>query len=114
MIEYVHLAEGEDIGPEGRAYRLREEILDYKGRGVLCVKTEADGGLTFCDGSCIQALSSVFVKGYIIERKTKKGKDRFISKLEEIKETGERQEIREILEAKYGTSSIYFNSAAGN
>jgi len=44
MTEYIHLPESEDIGPEGRSYQIKEEILDYKGRKVFCVKAEAGGG----------------------------------------------------------------------
>jgi len=114
MTEYIHLPESEDIGPEGRSYQIKEEVLDYKGRKVFYVKAEAGGGITFCDGSCIQALNSFFVKGYITEWKTKNEKVEFVSKLEAIGDPREQQEIKEILGAKYGTSSIYFNLASDN
>ncbi len=114
MTEYIHLPESEDIGPEGRSYQIKEEILDYKGRKVFCVKAEAGGGITFCDGSCIQALNSFFVKGYITEWKTENEKVELVSKLEAVRDPTEQQEIKEILGVKYGTSSIYFNFASEN
>ena len=107
MMEYIHLPEGEDVGPEGRSYCVKEEILDYNGRRVLCIRSEAGGGISFCDGSCTQEVSSLFVKGYIVDWKVKE-KDKFISKLEAIREPREQQEIKEILRAKYGTPNIYF------
>ena len=107
MIEYIHLPEDKDVGPEGRSYRIKEEILEYKGKKVLCIRSEAKGGITCCDGSCVQELKSLFVTGYIINWKIKE-KDKLVSKLEAIKEPGEQQEIKGMLGTKYGTSSIYF------
>ena len=107
MIEYIHLPEEQDMGPEGRSYFIKEEILDYKGKKVLCIQSEAQAGITCCDGSFIQELKSLFVKGYIIDWKVKE-KDKLVSKLEAIKELREQQEIKEILGTKYGASNIYF------
>jgi hypothetical protein len=108
MIEYTHLPEDEDIGPEGRSYRIKEEVLDYKGKKVLCLESEAKGGITCCDGSYAQEISSLFVKGYIIEWKSMNEEGKFISKLEAIKEPTEQQEIAEIIRDKFQESNIYF------
>ena len=114
MTEYIHLPESEDIGPEGRSYRMKDEVLDYKGRKVFFIKAEAGGGITCCDGSSIQTLNSLFVKGYITEWKAKNEKTESVSKLETIADPKEQQEIREILATKYGISSIYFNFGSEN
>ncbi len=108
MMEYIHLPEGEDIGPEGRAYHIKEETLDYKGKKVLCIWSEAGGGITFCDGSCVHEVSSLFIQGYIVDWKVK-GEDNLISKLEAITDLKEQQEIKGILGAKYATSNIYYS-----
>ena len=108
MIEYVHLPEVEEIGPSGGSYRLKEEILDYKGRDILCVRSESTGNITFCSGCGIQGASSIFIKGRIVEWKAKNEKEEFVSKLEGIIDPREQQEIRAIVEAKYKESSIYF------
>ena len=110
-MEYIHLPEDEDIGPEGRSYRIKEEVLDYQGKKALCVNVEAGGGITFCDGSRVQTVNSIFVKGYITEWKIKRGEEQFVSRLEAINDPGDKQELRKILEAKYGTSSVYFDFA---
>ena len=107
MIEYIHLPEDEDIGPEGRSYLIREEILDYKNKRVLCIWSEAQGGITFCDGSYAQKISSFSVKGYIVDWKVKE-RDKLVSKLEAIRDPREQQEIKEILGAKYETLNVYF------
>ncbi len=114
MTEYTHLPDSEDIGPEGRSYRAKGEILDYKGKKVFFIKAQADGGITCCDGSSVQTLNSLFVKGYITEWKATNEKTEPISKLETIRDTKEQQEIKELLATKYGTSSIYFNSSSEN
>ena len=114
MTEYIHLPESEDIGPEGRSYRIKDEILDYKGKKVFFIKAQADGGITCCDGSSVQTLNSLFVKGYITEWKAQNEKTEPVSKLERIRDPKEQQEIKEILATKYGTSSIYFNSGSEN
>jgi hypothetical protein len=108
MVEYVHLPENENIGPEERAYQIEEEFLDYKGRKVLCLKSEAGGGITFCDRSYVQGVSSLFVKGYIVEWKNKNEEGELVSKLEPVKDLTEQQEITEILKAEFQKSDVYF------
>src|SRR4030042_4427021 len=101
MTEYIHLPETEDIGPEGRSYRIKDEILDYKGKKVLFIKSQADGGITCCDGSSVQTLSSLFVKGYITDWKAQNEKPEPVSKLETIRDAKEQQEIKEIRATTY-------------
>src|SRR5512136_99252 len=65
---YVHVTEGEDIGFEGRSYSLAEELLDYKGRKVLYLNSQASG-VSFCDRSYAMHLGSINVKGYVVKWK---------------------------------------------
>ena len=108
MIEYVHLPEDEEIQAAGGSYRIKEEILDYKGKDILYVRSEAHGPISFCCGSGCLTAGSIFVKGQVVEWKTRNDKDEFVSKLEAIEDTREQQEIKEVIGAKYKTSNIYF------
>jgi hypothetical protein len=108
MIEYVHLPEDEEIQAAAGAYRANEEILDYKGKDILYVRSEAQGPVISCCGNGCLTAGSIFVKGRVVEWKTRNYKDELISRLEAIEDTKEQQEIKEIIEAKYETANIYF------
>ena len=108
MIEYVHLPEDEEIGPLGGSYRIKEELLDYKGSDVLYIRSESSRNITVCRGCSLQGVISIFIKGRIIEWKAKNEREEVISKLEEITNLKEQQEIKEIIKAKYKQSSISF------
>ena len=108
MIEYIHLPEDEEIGPSGGSYRIKEEILDYKGRDILLVKSESDGDVSFCCGCGATGAGSIFVKGRINEWKRKNERDEPVSKLEEIRDAQEQREIKGIIEVKYKTSNVHF------
>lgn len=107
--DYVHLPEGEDIGPTGRAYGVFEGILTYEGRRVLFLDVEARGA-SFCDGSHAAHVGGINVKGYIMKwkyRKNERGEP--ISHIEPIERDTDRRELASIIEAKYGTSQITFS-----
>ncbi len=108
MIEYVHMPEDEEIQAAGGSYRIKEEILDYKGKDILYVRSEAQGPISFCCGGGCLSTGSIFVKGQVLEWKTRNDKGELVSKLEAIEDTRKQQEIREAIKAKHKTSNIHF------
>jgi len=108
MIEYVHMPEDEEIQAAGGSYRIKEEILDYKGKDILYVRSEAQGPISFCCGSGCLSAGSIFVKGQVLEWKTRNDKGELVSQLEAIEDKGKQQEIREVIKDKYKTSNIHF------
>jgi hypothetical protein len=108
MIEYVHIPEDEEIQAAGGSYRIKEEILNYKGKDVLYLISEAQGPISFCCGSGCLSAGSIFIKGRVVEWKTSNDKAEFVSKLEAIEDKGEQEEIREVIKAKHKTSAIHF------
>ena len=105
---YVHVTEGEDIGFEGRSYRIAEELLDYQGRKVLYLNSEASG-VSFCDRSYAMHLGSINVKGYVVKWKygtNEKGEA--LSQIEPITDEGEQREIRKFLKVRYNVSAVRF------
>lgn len=108
MIEYVHLPQGEEIQAAAGSYQVTEEVLEHGGRRVLYVRSEAEGPVISCCGSGCLAKGSIFVKGWLIEWKSRSENGKFISKLEPIVDPREQKEIREIIESKYQTMNIYF------
>jgi hypothetical protein len=108
MIEYVHMPEDEEIQAAGGSYRIKEEILDYKGKDILYVRSEAQGPISFCCGSGCLSAGSIFVKGRVLEWKTRNDKGELVSQLEAIEDKGKQQEIREVIKDKYKTSNIHF------
>ena len=98
--EYVHLPQDEDIGPEDRAYCLREGILEYGGRNVLYLETEASA-ITFCDRSYVARMGSINVKGYIVNwQYTTIANGELVSEIEPIRDKVEQREIRQLLQTK--------------
>ena len=105
---YVHVTEGEDIGFEARSYRISEELLDYQGRKVLYLNSEASG-VSFCDRSYAMHLGSINVKGYVVRWKyDTNGKGEIISEIEPVKDEGEQREISRILKVRYNISAVRF------
>ena len=105
---YVHVTEGEDIGFEGRSYRIAEELLDYQGRKVLYLNSEASG-VSFCDRSYAVHLGSINVKGYVVRWKygaNEKGEA--LSEIEPITDEGEQREISKLLKVRYNVSAVRF------
>jgi len=105
---YVHVTEGEDIGFEGRSYRLAEELLDYQGRQVLYLKSEASA-VSFCDRSYAYHLGSINVKGYVVRWKygtNEKGET--LSEIESVTDEGEQREISQLLRSSYSISTVRF------
>jgi hypothetical protein len=105
---YVHVTEGEDIGFEGRSYRIAEELLDYQGRKVLYLNSEASG-VSFCDRSYAMHLGSINVKGYIVRWKygtNEKGE--ILSELEPVTDEGEQREISKLLKVRYNMPAVRF------
>ena len=108
MIEYIHIPENEEIEAAGGYYQVREELFEYKGKDVLCIRSEAHGPISFCCGCGCVTAGSIFVKGRVVEWKTKNEEGDFVSRLEIIENTKDQQDIRKILEAEYKTSNIHF------
>ena len=105
---YTHLPEGEDIGPEGRCYRVSEEIIEYNGRQVLCLHTEARD-VTSCCGGYAPYIATTYIVGYIACwkcRTNENGED--VSEIEPITDPSERQGIEQILQRAHEPSSIYY------
>jgi len=105
---YAHVTEGEDIGFDGRSYRIAEELLDYQGRKVLYLNSEASG-VSFCDRSYAMHLGSINVKGYVVRWKygtNKKGEA--LSEMEPITDKDEQQEISKLLRASYNIGTVSF------
>lgn len=107
--EYAHLPQDEDIGPEGRAYRIREGILEYEGRKVFYLETEASA-ITFCDHSYAVRMGGINVKGYIVSwRHATTANGEPVSEIEPIREKVEQEEISQLLQVKHGTIGINFS-----
>ena len=105
---YVHVTEGEDIGFEGRSYRLAEELVDYQGRQVLYLKSEASA-VSFCDRSYAYHLGSINVKGYVVRWKygtNEKGEA--LSQIEPVTDEAEQHGISRLLRSGYNISSVVF------
>ena len=105
---YVHVTEGEDIGFEGRSYRIAEGLLDYQGRKVLYLNSEASA-VSFCDRSYAMHLGSINVKGYVVRWKygtNEKGET--LSEIEPVTDEVEQREISRLLRSSYNISTIRF------
>jgi len=105
---YVHVAEDEDIGFEGRSYRVAEELLDYQGRKILYLKSEA-AAVSFCDRSYACHLGSINVKGYVVRWKygtNEKGEA--LSEIEPVTDEAEQREISRLLKSGYNMSTVGF------
>jgi hypothetical protein len=105
---YTHVPEGEDIGFEGRSYRIAEELLDYQGRKILYLNSEASG-VSFCDRSYAMHLGSTNVKGYVVRWKygtNEKGET--LSEIEPVTDEGEQREINKLLKGRYNISAVGF------
>jgi len=107
VIEYVHVSQNEVEAAAG-TYGVEEKMLEYQGRRVLYVHSEACGPVVSCCGSGCVSGSSIFVKGWVIEWKKQSEDGKLISKLEPIGSAETQQEIKEILKSKYQTASVYF------
>lgn len=105
---YVHVTDGEDIGFEGRSYSIAEELLDYKGRKVLYLNSQASG-VSFCDRSYAMHLGSINVKGYVVRWKfgtNEKGET--LSEIEPMTDEDEQREISKLLRVRYNISAVRF------
>jgi hypothetical protein len=105
---YTHVLEDEDIGFEGRSYRIAEELLDYQGRKILYLNSEASG-VSFCDRSYAMHLGSTNVKGYVLRWKygtNEKGEA--LSEIEPVTDEGEQREINKLLKGRYNISAVGF------
>ena len=105
---YTHFPEGEDIGFEGRSYSITEGLLEYRGRKVLYLNSEASG-VSFCDRSYAMHLGSINVKGYVVKWKygtNEKGEA--LSQIEPVTDEGEQREISKFLKVRYNVSAVRF------
>ena len=104
---YTHLPEEEDIGPEDRCYRAQEEIIDYKGRQVLCLHVEA-WGVTSCCGGYASHIATTYIAGYIVHWKHRTNENgEALSEVERISDQAELSEIKHILQEAYGRAEVY-------
>ncbi len=95
---YTHLPEDEDIGPLERFYQAREARLEYKGREVLYVVSEATG-FTCCDGISSPRIETVNIIGYITRWKyTTNDRGMVVSEIEPIEDEETKQEIKNTLQ----------------
>jgi hypothetical protein len=105
---YTHLPEDRDIGFDGRSYSIKEGVLEYRGRRLLYLNTEASA-VSFCDRSYAYHLGSINVKGYIMRWKfgtNEKGE--MLSEIEPIDEETEKQEIIKLLRTNQNVSAVHF------
>ena len=105
---YTHVPEDEDIGFEGRSYRITEGLLDYQGRKVLYLNSEASG-VSFCDRSYAMHLGSTNVKGYVVRWKygtNEKGET--LSEIESVTDEEEQREISKLLKVRYNVPAVRF------
>ena len=107
-MEYVHVPEGEEIQTAAGVYQITEEVLEYKGKRVLYVRSEAQGPVISCCGGGCLAKGSIFVKGWLIEGKSRREDGKLVSEVEPITDVQEQQEIMGILSSKYPTGNVYF------
>jgi hypothetical protein len=105
---YSHLPQQDDIGFEGRAYRVTEGLLDFQGRKVLYLCAEASE-ITFCDRSYAAHLASINVKGYVTRWKYETGKEgEPLSEIEAVTDEGEKQAISRLLRASHNVPTVNF------
>ena len=105
---YVHITEGEDIGFEGRSYRIAEELLDYQWSKVLYLNSEASG-VSFCDRSYAMHLGSISVKGYVVRWKYgTNAKGETLSEILPVTDESEQREISKLLKVRYNISTVRF------
>jgi hypothetical protein len=105
---YTHVTEGEDIGFEGRSYSITEGLLEYRGRKVLYLNSEASG-VSFCDRSYAMHLGSINVKGYVVRWKygtNEKGEA--LSEIESVMDEEEQREISKLVRTSYNISNVRF------
>ena len=105
---YTHQLQGEDIGFDGRSYRLAENFLEYKSRKVLYLNTEASG-ISFCDRSYAMHLGSIIVKGYVLKWKygaNERGEP--LSEIEPVTDEVEQREISKLLRDGYNIATVRF------
>jgi len=105
---YVHQPQGEDIGFDGRSYSLAENLLEYKGRKVLYLNTEASA-ISFCDRSYALHLGSTIVKGYVLKWKygaNEKGEP--LSEIEPVTDEVEQRDISKLLRDGNIATVIFF------
>ena len=105
---YAHQPQGEDIGFEGRSYSLAENLLEFKGRKVLYLNTEASA-ISFCDRSYALHLGSTIVKGYVLKWKygaNEKGEP--LSEIEPVTDEVEQRDISKLLRDGNIATVIFF------
>ncbi|MBI4288634.1 MAG: hypothetical protein HY671_09435 [Chloroflexi bacterium] len=106
---YVHAPVNVTIGPEDRGYCLEEELLEHRGREVLCVHSKA-GSCRFCDGISLSGLYTIFVKGYIVtDRYRISDNGEVVTEFQPIVDEVERREIEAVLREKWGTAQVFFD-----
>ena len=105
---YIHLPQGEDIGPEGRSYSITEDIFEYKGRKILFLYVTASE-ISFCDRNYAAHLANVNVKGYILKWKYGENeKGEMLSEIEPITDKKDERAISELLRASHNVTTVNF------
>lgn len=104
--EYGHLPQSEDLGPKGRSYIAAEKVIEFRGKKILVLETEASD-ISFCDSSHACQLRTFIVKGYIRKWKFRTSPDGMnISLLEALKDSEEKKELHEYLQKTYNMDNI--------
>ena len=104
-IEYIHLPQSEDLGPKGRSYRISEKVIEFRGKKILVLETEASD-ISFCDSSYTCQLRTFVVKGYIKEWKFRTSPESMdISLLEPLGDE-EKKQLHEYLRETYNIENI--------
>lgn len=105
-IEYIHLPQSEDLGPKGRSYTVVEKVIEFRGKKILVLETEASD-ISFCDSSYACQLRTFVVKGYIKKWKFRTGPEGMdISILEPLEDNEEKKELHEYLRKTYNIENI--------
>ena len=105
-IEYIHLPQSEDLGPKGRSYRITEKVIEFRGKKILVLETEASD-ISFCDSSYACQLRTFVVKGYIKKWKFRTSPGSMdISMLEPLEDDEEKKQLHEYLRKTYNIENI--------
>lgn len=95
MVDYKHLPLGQDINfISGRYTPLKEKITYFQDKKVLYVI-----GNAVLDNSCcgIGGCRYAIVPGFIVDFKYKKENGQYVSKIEPIRDSGQKQEIKKMI-----------------
>lgn len=109
--EHIHFEMGEEVRFISGSYSfLKEELLSYQGKDVLCLV-----GVGRVDNSCCGVTGCIFVRipGYVVSwRRAKSSNGMDITDVDPIEDEKERQDIEKLLDARYPRVQVYFGMAS--